>query len=252
MHADPTQWIDIPSVTQELLIRAKLPGLQRASQAQLNVTVKQLIVSVPSKYYLHLNLPYNVASEEGRASFNAAKQQLEVVLPVVPPPTPVPAPSVLPLEAQMQLQHQQSDYQCDMASSSSSGATAQQPPVDLTASSSNLVSSSADAALQSKHRADLTDQSAAGRQHQVDVTAGSSEQHSKQMPELTENQRRWQEVHRPSPIVSTAGVQPATSTAAEAETINADALQQAAASGHLLHMHGLPTYHVEDACRIVN
>lgn len=234
---------------QELLVRVKLPGLQQANQAQLGVKPRHLTVSVPYKYHLHLSLPYTVTPAEGRASFNAAKQQLEVVLPVVPTQTSISGPALLPLQAQAQLQQQQSDHQSDMASSSTSGANAQDPSLDeLIASSSDLVSSSSvDAAIHSRCRRGVTDQSGAEQQHQVAVIAGSSaEQQTKQMPELTQNQRRWHELHQPPssiPPVGTARVQPAISTAVQADTVNehmhADALLQAAASGDLLHIHCL-------------
>ena len=70
------------------MVRVKLPGLKQASQAQLNVTSQQLTVSVPGKYHLHLDLPYAVAEAEGSASFNPAKQRLEVTLPARPPKAP--------------------------------------------------------------------------------------------------------------------------------------------------------------------
>ena len=69
---------------QELVVRIKLPGVQQANQAHLNIELQKLTLSVAARYHLQLPLPYRVAEAEGTASFNSAKQLLEVILPVLP------------------------------------------------------------------------------------------------------------------------------------------------------------------------
>ena len=77
---------------KELVLRVTLPGVDSASVVDLDLSRSQVSIHVESKYKLKASLPYPVDSDRGRAKFDKAKSQLEVVMPVVAPPQP-PRPS---------------------------------------------------------------------------------------------------------------------------------------------------------------
>ena len=75
------------------MVRIHLPGLASAAAVDLDVSRNRLVVRVPSRFCLDLVLPHLVDEDLGKAKFDKALQQLEVLLPVRPPPLPqLPAP----------------------------------------------------------------------------------------------------------------------------------------------------------------
>ena len=216
-------------------MRVKLPGLKQASQAQLNVTSQQLTVSVPGKYHLRLDLPYAVAEAEGSASFNPAKQQLEVTLPARPPKAPAMPTAQLDEQHLQKLQQGQQQVSASRSDNDQAGAQAQdrqQLPTDAGTSASG--SSTASAAQLSKREEDSSNTAAqapsqAGPGQLATAAAAgegiSSVTDGQAQAVLTENQRRWQELHQPA--VGQADAQPAE------EAVDMDAMQQAAAAGLL-------------------
>lgn len=228
---------------QELVVRVKLPGLKQASQAQLNVTSQQLTVSVPGKYLLRLDLPYAVAEAEGSASFNPAKQQLEVTLPAIPPKAPAMATAQLDQQQdQQQGQQQVSVSRSDSDLVGRQDQDSRQQPLSDTGTH-ELASSSASAAQPSMRQGDSSISAAkapsqAGRAQQAPATApvaaeGTSSEADRQPQELlTENQQRWQELHQPTATAANhADAQPAQ------HTVDVDAMQQAAAAGLLIDFY---------------
>ena len=79
---------------QELVVRVTLPGVSSVSGVQLDVSRCDISVHVPGKYLLQsAPLPFPVDSDQGRAKFDKARGQLEVVLPVLVPPLPAFQPA---------------------------------------------------------------------------------------------------------------------------------------------------------------
>lgn len=209
---------------QELVIRINLPGTQHAKQAELNVESEKLNLSVTGKYHLQLFLPHRVAAAEGTASFNSSKQQLEVVLPVVPSP---PSASTVKLTAQQQQArvgtqsqdtgassaHESSDsvHDCDLASSSSACA----------------VPSPEDTAPKDDQLAEFSLSQQDGRQERDGVAQHSSD--SPTTEPLTANQRKWLELH-PKASSSKDDVMQSSASHAAA-TVDTDTLRAAAAAG---------------------
>ena len=227
-------------------MRVKLPGLKQASQAQLNVTPQQLTVSVPGKHHLLLNLPYAVAETEGNASFNPAKQQLEVTLPVVPPKAPARASAQPSPEQQGQTDAMAGPSDSDPSKSHAQGA--QQPTETVTpASTSDAAAGSTSTAQQNESLAQAArtgdgSTTSADESHQAAEPQGTasaagsgSQAPGKEQPLLTENQRRWLELHQPAADAAAveqdqAVAQSAKSQATE-ESADVGAVQQAAAAG---------------------
>ena len=217
---------------QELVIRVKLVGVQQASQAQLNIQPHSLSLSVPGKYSLDLPLPYKVAEADGSASFNAAKQQLEVTLPIVPPPLPRTASrSDRNLTQQeQQVQSSAGETPGTRQPSSAMGSENQHGLV----SSSDQISNVPDAADGAPQDVDESDQASTSRSRQqqgsgVD-TDSKGQRLGSQMQRLTKNQRKWLELH---PVASTSTPSPAeqSETTSTVETVSPDTLLAAAAAG---------------------
>ncbi|XP_005303471.2 protein kintoun [Chrysemys picta bellii] len=79
-------------VPRELVVTIELPLLSSAGQAALEIRGRELrLDSQRPAYRLRLRLPYAVDEPRGQATFNKAKRQLLVTLPVLPPPGPSPA-----------------------------------------------------------------------------------------------------------------------------------------------------------------
>ena len=235
-----------PACLQELVVRVKLPGLKQASQAQLNVTPRHLTVSVPGKHHLQLNLPYAVAETEGSASFNPVKQQLEVTLPVVPPKAPAMTSAQPTPDQQGQTDAMAGPSDSDQSKSHTEGK--QQPTETVTpASTSDAAAGSTSTAQQSESLAQAArtgdgsstaaDESHQAAQPQDEATAAGSgsQAPAKEQQQLTQNQRRWLELHQPAANSAAvdqdqAVAQSAKSQATE-ETADMEAVQQAAAAG---------------------
>ncbi|XP_074852255.1 protein kintoun isoform X2 [Carettochelys insculpta] len=76
-------------VPRELAVTIELPLLSSAGQAALEIRGRELrLDSQRPAYRLRLRLPYPVDESRGQATFNKAKRQLLVTLPVVAPPGP--------------------------------------------------------------------------------------------------------------------------------------------------------------------
>ncbi|XP_007442530.1 protein kintoun [Python bivittatus] len=75
-------------IPRELVVTIELPLLSCAAQAQLEICGQELQLDSqrPAAYQLRLPLPYPVDEGRGRATFNKAKKQLVVVLPVLRKP----------------------------------------------------------------------------------------------------------------------------------------------------------------------
>lgn len=210
---------------QELIIRVKLPGVKQAQQAQLNVEPQKLSLSVSGKYQLHIALPYAVAQTEGTASFNAAKQQLEVTLPVVPPRLP---PAASDMGRNSQAQQQATANRTD---------DSRDPAASLLRKDADDAASSRDAAtgLTSASEDAEASNEASSSAHQLrpGTTAGSDnggQGMNVQGQSLTENQRRWLELH-PGTSSSAPAVVVQHQAAPAAEPTDHDTLLAAAAAG---------------------
>ncbi|KAH1171372.1 hypothetical protein KIL84_006990 [Mauremys mutica] len=84
-------------VPRELVVTIELPLLSSAGQAALEIRGRELRLDSPRPAYrLRLRLPYAVDENRGQATFNKAKRQLLVTLPVLPPPGPSLAASAEP------------------------------------------------------------------------------------------------------------------------------------------------------------
>nr|B5BUZ8.1 RecName: Full=Protein kintoun; AltName: Full=Dynein assembly factor 2, axonemal homolog; AltName: Full=Paralyzed flagella protein 13 [Chlamydomonas reinhardtii]BAG69288.1 PF13 [Chlamydomonas reinhardtii] len=77
-------------VPKELVVRVTLPDVSSAAPVDLDVGARCLALTVPNRYRLSVQLPYGVDDAKGRAKFDKARKVLEVTLPVVPPPAPPP------------------------------------------------------------------------------------------------------------------------------------------------------------------
>lgn len=217
---------------QELVIRVKLLGVQQASQAQLNIQPGTMSLSVPGKYILDLPLPYKVAEADGSASFNAAKQQLEVTLPVVPPPLPRTASrSDRNLSQQEQQVQSPAGETSDSRQPSSAVNSENQPGLDSSSAHVSDVPDATDTAPQDVDESNQASTSSSRQQQDWGVDTDSKGQRSgSQTQRLTKNQRKWLEL---PPVASTSAPSPAVqseATPAE-EVVSPDTLLAAAAAG---------------------
>lgn len=212
----------------------KLPGLKQANQAQLSLAPQQLTVSVAGMYYLQLELPYTVADAEGRASFNPAKQQLEVTLPVVPPKVSATAP------VQSESQQQQDSQTVSAESGIEQSRNGRQQSASTGAASRSTGNDDfvTQAQNELEQRPDNSTQPAEASGHArctepaagaAAVQGSSDHTHTEQQPLLTDNQRRWLELHQPTG--SAAAVDCAQAEPAE-EAVDTNAIQQAADAGN--------------------
>jgi dynein assembly factor 2 len=142
---------------KELVLRVVLPGVTSASGVDLDLSRSQVTLVVDKKYKLTASLPFPVDSDRGRAKFDKAKSQLEVVVPVVPPPLP------------------------PRASSNIAVAQDQPPLVEFLGAPAEEVASPAA-------------QEDPSSQVEEGATASEVKEAIKEEA-LTENQRRWMEMH---------------------------------------------------------
>ena len=213
---------------QELVVRIKLPGVQQAKQAQLNIELQQLTLSVAARYQLQLLLPYRVAEAEGTASFNSAKQQLEVVLPVLPSKLPAVA------SVSQSSQHQQAQQQQQASRHTLPPDGGPDQPSSSMADITAVADATAALSLGPGPIAAEADDSPSSSQSQQQGVADEStlaQQGSDRQP-VTENQRKWLELHPKTSTSSTLidhAVQPEISQAATA--VDQAALTAAASAG---------------------
>ncbi|NXH16236.1 PIHD2 protein, partial [Bucco capensis] len=66
----------------QLELRVHLPKLSSAAECDLRISKDDVILDVPEKYKLHLDLPELVDEETTRAAFNKGKRELLITLPV--------------------------------------------------------------------------------------------------------------------------------------------------------------------------
>ena len=217
------------------MVRVHLPGVQQANQAQLNIESQTLSVSVPGRYHLSLPLPYKVAETDGTATFNAAKQQLEVTLPVVPPPQP--CTDSHPGSSHPAGQPQPSETR-DIRQS---GSTSKGKDQLRSASGRRQVTDEAHSTEQAQQdNAALDEASASSSSTQQQGVSGVADSwvptSNGQAQQLTENQRKWLELH---PVASSsAPAAPVDSPATPvAEPISHASLLAAAAAG-MFDAHG--------------
>lgn len=212
---------------QELVIRVNLPGTQHAKQAELNVESEKLELTVTGKYHLQLFLPHRVAAAEGTASFNSSKQQLEMVLPVVPS-APSASTDTSTAQQQQQQQAKVGTQSQDRGASSAHECSDSMHDCDLASSlSACAISSPEDTAPKDDQLAEgsLTQQD--GKEERGGVAQHSSE--SAKTEPLTANQRKWLELH-PKALSSKDDVTQSSASHAAA-TVDTDTLRAAAAAG---------------------
>ena len=215
---------------QELVVRINLPGTQHAKQAQLNVESEKLTLTVAGKYHLQLTLPHSIVVAEGTASFNSSKQQLEVVLPVVPAAS---SPStVKPIQLQQQ-QQQQQQAKAETQSQERDSNNAHQLSDSMHESNSTATSSAC--AVPPPWEAAPKDDQLPGIGHSQQDTNQDGvavPQQARDRPTtepLTANQRKWQELH-PKASSSMDNVMQASAPNVAAPA-DADTLRAAAAAG---------------------
>lgn len=73
------------TVPKELVVKIDLPLLRDSNNVLLDVTPKSLhlVSETPAKYKLKIDLPYEVADINGKASFDTKTKKLVIILPVV-------------------------------------------------------------------------------------------------------------------------------------------------------------------------
>ena len=207
---------------QALVVRIRLPGLQQGKQAQLNIESQQLTLSVTGKYHLQLPLPYKVAEADGTASFSSGKQQLEVILPVAPPSQSAKSADVASQKMQQQGRGAQSFSRDSDSSDHTSSSISPAAAVAADAASyadANSATAGAEEVPSSSHS-----------QRQSSVNDTTAQQGSdRQIQPLTDNQRRWLEMH---PKLSADRHATDDNVSAHApHAINQDTLQAQASAG---------------------
>ncbi|KAJ3184537.1 Protein kintoun [Geranomyces variabilis] len=81
-----------------LVVRIELPTVRSSNDITLTPLARSLGLRVEGKYLLDVALPFDVVIDASSASFDRAREVLEVVLPVVPAPDAVLPPSTASLE----------------------------------------------------------------------------------------------------------------------------------------------------------
>ena len=169
---------------QELVVRVTLPGVSSVSGVQLDVSRCDISVHVPGKYLLQsAPLPFPVDSDQGRAKFDKARGQLEVVLPVLVPPLPAFQPAKPLVEP----------------------VAAPEDQPDAAASSGDEVTSTAGgSAVTSVDQHATSDAESLERQltpSQPDSSAAASTASEA----MTENEKRWADLHVPTADAESGG-----------------------------------------------
>mmetsp|Transcript_19984 Transcript_19984/g.43576 ORF Transcript_19984/g.43576 Transcript_19984/m.43576 type:complete len:633 (+) Transcript_19984:162-2060(+) len=163
---------------KDLVVRVQLPAVASATALELNVGPRSFAVSVPGKFLLDTPLPFTVDDSKGRAKFDKARQQLEVVLPVVPPPRPA-----MPLQAAAaQVQEVQEEVTADVEEQEEARSSGAEPRAEA----AGAVPGSGDVA------------GSGGLAAEADAGPAGSAAGDAPVPELSElseNQRRWLELH---------------------------------------------------------
>lgn len=203
------------------MVRIHLPGTQHAKQAELNVESQQLTLTVAGKYHLQLPLPHRVIAAEGTASFNSGKQQLEVVLPVIP--SAPSAATAKPPPPQQQQAEEETQYQDRGANNAHELSDSIHEPESAAASSACVDPPPGKAAPKGNQLPD-----AGHSQHDGDAVPQEASDRLATEP-LTANQRKWQELHPKASSSQDSPMQVSTSHVSAAA--DADTLRVAAAAG---------------------
>lgn len=215
--------------SQELVVRIHLPGTQDAKQAQLNIEPQKLSLTVAGKYHLQLALPHKVSAAEGTASFHSSKQQLEVVLPLVPPPISAKKPSTSKSMTQQQQQHSSGNAQSqDRGVSDAHELVESMDDAVSAAHLSTCVATPADATGDELPSMSPSQQH---RSRQGEATARQERDQPSSEP-LTRNQQKWLDLHPKNTGPTTSSddaLQASTSQAAVA--VDTSTLRAAAAAG---------------------
>ena len=167
--------------------------MQHAKQAELNVEPDQLTLTVAGKYHLQLPFPHTISAAEGTANFNSSKQQLEVVLPVVPPP---PSADTSTMAESITQQRQRQQAKLD-AQSQDRGVNDAQEATESRHDSKLAATSSPCAVPAPEEAADQLpsiSHSQQGRSQDRDAAARQDSEAPATEP-LTENQRKWGQLH---------------------------------------------------------
>ena len=70
---------------QELVVKINMAGVKSMSNVELDVSERELVLTVPGKPRLVKRLPYPVDGDAGKAKFHRKTSTLQVVVPVLPP-----------------------------------------------------------------------------------------------------------------------------------------------------------------------
>ncbi len=219
----------------------QLPGCQSASELELDVDTESISLTLPGKYHLEAKLPFPVKEDKGRASFDKARQQLEVVLPVIPPPMP-------PRQTTATAADPDSNTSASFCSNASAAAAAADTSsVEAAAVTPATAATDAESAAQadgtlagmpkseavgahlvatptlasadpSPAKAPANAAAAADAQHAAVATTGQAAAPVADTDGMTQNERKWHQMHQQrqhSGLDSTQ--QPATDAAAELE-----------------------------------
>jgi hypothetical protein len=165
-----------------------LPGVSSVSAVQLDVSRSEVTVLVPGKFSLPgAPLPFPVDSDRGKAKFDKTKAVLEVVLPVLAPPPP-PPPTAL---------YQAAGSACHplvepIGAASTKSTTQASPMTEERVVSSKDANNNAVAGGCSPLRE--TEEPPMGIPLMAALEAPSVPSNDPS-PDMTENQRRWAELH---------------------------------------------------------
>lgn len=184
---------------KELVIRVKLPGLTSAAPVDLDVGPENVALCVPGQYKLEVTLRNKVDDAKGKAKFDKVKQQLELLLPVLPPPKPAALPQrtdamVTEVEAQ---DDESPAAPADTTDAPKAGKAGANSSEDAEGQESTEASSKAE-----------------GEQQQTshDASGPTAEE------QLTENERKWREMHASSAAAQEAAAAAETAAAASSQS----------------------------------
>lgn len=211
------------------MVRIHLPGTQHAKQAHLNIQPQKLSLTVAGKYNLQLSLPHQVSAAEGTASFHSGKQQLEVVLPLVPLPISGDRPNTL--KSTMQQQQQQHSRQ--KIQSQDRGVSDAHELVESLDDAVSAAPLSADVAPPANAAGDeLPSVSPSQQHHSQEGEATAQQERDKPSSEsLTKNQQKWLDLHPKNAGSTSSDDSMQASTSQAAVAADTSTLRAAAAAG---------------------
>lgn len=165
-----------------------LPGVSRAADIDANIGSAQLELLVPGRYRLLLALPHVVDDAVSKARFHKDSQQVQLTLTVVPPAAPQPLLKAISTRAVAAVSGSDGT-----AGEGSSAAAAGSDEADTReASTAEDV-----AALQEEATPSGTDDTPAAARAPCssEAVVPAAPGSSAAGPQLTENQRKWLELH---------------------------------------------------------